>query len=148
MTRTSAPPRARWVYNPHAGGTPIPEAVRSQITTRLQAHAKNRVPGQFDRLEVRIKGKFCYLDIHQDPGPVADDWVLPAWAGNREDFWQQSRNAPIQLCRLRYHGSLERWSFAFYSYASCSYEPACFSSGDLIGQAEDAFDLSASCYWS
>jgi hypothetical protein len=33
----------------------------------------------------------------------------------------------------RYHGSLERWSFAFYSYASCSYEPACFSSGDLIG---------------
>ena len=32
-------------------GWHLPEAFRSQITTRLQAHANNRFPGRFDRLE-------------------------------------------------------------------------------------------------
>lgn len=52
----------------------------------------------------------------------------------------------MHLCRVRFRGYPERWSFAFYSYASDRYEPSMFLSGDDHGTAEEAFDVSAGTY--
>ena len=132
MTRTSARPEARWVYNPHAGGLPIPDSVRRQLGARLRAHMADRYAGHGHRLEVRFKGKFGYLDLHR-PEPLGDDFGYEPDVG-------------VQLCRLHFHGALDRWSFALFSYASERYEASSFASGDMIGPAEDALDCSAMFY--
>ena len=64
---------------------------------------------------------------------------------SRQEYLEHLRETPIHLCRLRYF-SPDRWSFAFYSYASGRYEPSCFPSGNVMGAAEDALELCASVH--
>ena len=53
---------------------------------------------------------------------------------------------PLQLCRLGYLASVERWAFAFYRYSDEAYEPSVFPSGSFEGSPEEAFDCSAGVY--
>lgn len=48
---------------------------------------------------VRFKGMFLYLD--------------------REDYG----SAPVEICRLRYAGSLNNWEFAIFKHSSNRYDP-------------------------
>ena len=86
--------------------------------------------GPFSRLDVRFKGKFCYLDLYCEPELA--DGELPPPGMSRQEYLEHLRETPIHLCRLRYF-SPDRWSFAFYSYASGRYEPSCFPSGNVMG---------------
>jgi hypothetical protein len=47
------------------------------------------------------------------------------------------------VCRLRYFGNEEAWSFAFYTYSHDRYEPAIFGTGSWYGTPEEAFDCSS-----
>jgi len=110
-----------WVYNPHAGGKAIPPQVQARIRSRIQAHGAKEYAGRFDRLEVRFRGALCYVDA----------------------YLERSSKDPVHLVRLRYFGSDERWSLAFYTYSHERYEPCAFRDGSFHGTPEDAFDIGA-----
>jgi hypothetical protein len=131
-----------WVYNPHRGGKTVPEPVRRRIEARLRRVAERDYAGRYRELDVRFRGKFCYVDVFTEP-IVPEDWPPSGGDESREEFLERVRATPLHLCRLRYHHD-DRWSFAFFSYASERYEPSCFGSGDLQGTPEEAFELAAS----
>ena len=49
----------------------------------------------------------------------------------------------MHLVRLRYCGTDDRWSLAFYTYSHERYEPSVFADGTFHGTPEDAFDIGA-----
>ena len=53
------------------------------------------------------------------------------------------RNTPIHICRIRYFGNEDRWSFAWYTYAHEAYEPAFLITGADQGTPEEAFETAA-----
>jgi hypothetical protein len=110
-----------WVYNPHTGGRPIPPAVRLRTERRLRDYAEAHYAGRFRKLDIRFRGALCYVD----------EWIDDAPSG------------PLHLCRLRFLGNEDAWSFAFYTYSHERYEPACFPDGSLQGTPEDAFEVAA-----
>jgi hypothetical protein len=109
-----------WVYNPHVGGTKIPPKVQERVRARLASHAAKHYTGRYDRLDVRFRGALCYVDayVHGTRGPV-------------------------HLVRLRYFGSEDRWTLAFYTYSHERYEPCAFVDGSFHGTPEDALDIGA-----
>lgn len=130
-----------WVYNPHMGGKNIPPAVRFRTEQRIREHVEKNYPGKFHKLDVRFRGALCYIDVY-----TTDD--LPAGARpptveTREEWIERLRNTPSHLCRIRYFGNEESWSFAFYTYAHEKYEPSFLMSGADHGTPEEAFDTSA-----
>ena len=137
------PTPRRWVYNPHSGGKAIPEAVRRRIKDRLHRYADRHFVGRYRELDVRFRGHFCYIDLYLNHDSEPGGWPPPGWGERREEFLERLRATPLHLVRLRYLGDDDGWSFAFYSYASDRYEPSIFSSGDVLGPPEDAFDLAA-----
>ncbi|HLB48528.1 MAG TPA: hypothetical protein VJL59_16095 [Anaerolineales bacterium] len=60
------PARKQWVFDPHSGGQKIPEAVKVEITRRIERVAEKQFKGFFLRLDVRFKGQFCYIDADRE----------------------------------------------------------------------------------
>lgn len=136
----------RWVFNPTAGGTTIPERLRPVVRARVRRHLEERFAGRYRDLDVRFRGKFCYVDVYQD-AEVPEDWPPPGYGETREQALERLRETPLHLCRLRYRG-LDAWSLDIYSYSSERYEPSVFGTGEWIGQPEDAVELCASLHLS
>jgi hypothetical protein len=109
-----------WVYNPHVGGTKIPPKVQERVHARLARHAAKHYAGKYDRLDVRFRGALCYVDAYV-----------------------QGARDPVHLVRLRYFGSEDRWTLAFYTYSHERYEPCAFVDGSFHGTPEDALDIGA-----
>ena len=64
--------------------------------------------------------------------------------GETHDHWvERMRNTATHLCRIRYFGDENRWSFAWYTYAHEKYEPSFLITGDAHGTPEEAFETSA-----
>lgn len=139
------PNRRIWVYNPHSGGKTIPDHLRQGTERRIKAFADEHFPGRYRELAFRFRGQFCYVDAFVDPDPLPPDWTPPS-DETAEEYQAHLRDTPVHLCRLRFNGDPERWSFGFYSYASGRYEPSVFLSGGDHGTPEEAFDLSAGAY--
>ena len=123
-----------------SGGRPISETTKRSLEQRLVAHAKKHYSGKYQRLEMRFKGPFCYIDAYKEPS-VPSGTKMPT-GETREQFIERVRSTPIHLCRLR-HFSEDRWSVAFYRYSNEKYEPCLFPSGDWFGPPEIAFDVGA-----
>ncbi|MHB1534669.1 MAG: hypothetical protein ACYC1D_08680 [Acidimicrobiales bacterium] len=140
------PSRGVWVYNPHSGGKTIPERIRHDTEERIRAFAAEHYAGRYRDLIVRFRGQFCYLDALVDPEPLPSDWRGPS-DETAEEYQSRLAETPVHLCRLRFNGDPQRWTFAFFSYASERYEPSVFLTGDH-GTPEEAFDLSAGAYLS
>ena len=136
----------QWVFDPDSGGTKIPERVRRSVEARLQRYAEGRFAGRYTRLEIRFRGKFCYVDAHTEPEPLGQDWPPEDRNETREEYLERMRNTPTHLCRLRCFGDGEQWGFGFYSYASDRYELSVFPSGEFFGPPEDAPEVSAGMY--
>ena len=139
------PTRGVWVYNPHRGGTSIPERVKRGTEARIRAFAAEHFAGRYRDLVIRFRGQFCYVDALVDPEPLPINWSGPD-DETAEEYQSRLAATPLHLCRLRFNGDADRWSFAFYSYASERYEPSAFLSGADHGPLEEAFDLSAGTY--
>lgn len=140
------PAAARWVYAPSTGGVSVPEWLRPVVAARLRAHLEERFAGRYRELEVRFHGKFCYVDVYQEP-ELAQEWPPPGWDETREQALERLRRTPLHLCRLRHRGR-DRWSFDAYSYAAERYEPCVFPTGEWVGAAEDAVDAMAGLHLS
>lgn len=128
-----------WVYDPQSGGRTIPDSVKPRILRRILDHAKKKYSGRYNRIEVRFRSKFCYIDAYTEPFvPLHYDPAL--FGKTREERIAHLRKTPTHLCRLRYHGDEDRWSMAFYTYSHEKYEPCFFDTGCWEGTPEEAFD--------
>ena len=135
--------RKVWVYDPHSGGVNIPDRVKQRIRQRILDHAENHYSEKFNRIDVRFRGKFCYIDAYLEPFVPVDDYDPDLFGKSREERIEFLRNIPTHLCRLRYFGDDDRWSLAFYTYSNEKYEPCVFDGGNWEGTVEEAFDTSS-----
>ena len=131
---------APWVFDPHSGGTKIPENLKEQTKKRILAHAEKHYAGRYTRLDIRFKGALCYIDAYIEPGTQGRPWK--ATGETREQFIDRLRSRPTHLCRLRHRGQ-DRWSIAFYTYSHERYEPSFFGSGEQFGTPEEGLDVGA-----
>ena len=110
-----------WVYNPHTGGSSIPPDVKT----------RNRAADS----QIRRQALLGQVDLPRGSAPPPRE---------RRDQWiERLRNTPMYLCRIRYFGNEDRWSFAWYTYAHEKYEPGFLITGDDHGTPEEAFETSA-----
>jgi hypothetical protein len=129
-----------WSYNPHVGGKKIPKDVRARTAERVQLYAARHHAGKFSRIDIRYRGPLCYIDAYTEPDP--SDVYVPEGT-TREERLERLRNTPIHLCRLRYFGNDNHWSFSFYTYSQEKYEPSFFLGGQDFGTPELAFETCA-----
>jgi hypothetical protein len=130
-----------WVYNPHTGGKSVPFDVKARTEQRILKYAARHYPGKFIRIDVRFRGALSYIDVYTEPGIRYGSSLL---SGETRDQWvERLRNTPTHLCRIRYFGGEDRWSFAWYSYAHEKYEPSFLITGKDHGTPEEAFETSA-----
>jgi hypothetical protein len=137
--------RKTWVFDPDYGGTKIPDAVKRRTRQRLRTYAEAHFAGKNTKLDIRFRGQFCYIDAYAEP-EERPDWPPERWGVSREECYEDLRNTPTHLCRLRFFGDEERWGFAFFAYSSEKYELSVFPSGEFFGPPEEAFQVSAQMY--
>jgi choline dehydrogenase-like flavoprotein len=75
-----------------------------------------------DRVNVRFRGAFAYVDAH-----LPDGEIMP-------------------LCRLRYGGSASIWGFAIYRASHDDYQDSFLPTGATAGSPEDALDCACGLY--
>ncbi len=131
-----------WVRDPDSGGVKIPKLVQARIKQRILKYAEAHYSGKYTRLDIRFRSQFCYIDAYKEPY-IAPDFPPANFPESREDYIERLRNTPIHLCRLRYFGDEEGWSFAFYTYSNEKYELCMFDNGSFYGTPEEAFESSA-----
>jgi hypothetical protein len=133
-------PRKVWVYDPQSGGVKIPQREQPRIRQRILEHAGKHYAGKYNRIDVRFRGQFCYIDAYTEPY-VPKKFDPKLYGESREEHIERLRNTPTHLCRLRYFGDEDRWSMAFYTYSHETYEPCVFHNGSWHGTVEEAFDI-------
>jgi hypothetical protein len=141
-------PGRTWVFDPDSGGVKVPETVKRRTEARLREVAAAEFVGRYTRLEIRFRGVFCYVDAFTEPEPPGPNWPPPNWPETTEQYFERLHNTPTHLCRLRYFGPDDRWSFGFYTYSNERYELSLFPSGDFFGTAEEALGVAAGVYLS
>src|SRR3990167_4507358 len=112
-----------WYFEPHSGGTPVPPHIQQEIRSRILVAASKIKLKNLDRLDIRFKGKFCYIDAYETGESIL-----------------------TRICRLRYFSGRQEWSMAFYTYSHERYEPCFFSSGEWFGTPEEAWETVGSVY--
>jgi hypothetical protein len=131
-----------WVKDPDSGGVKIPKVVQERIKQRILKYAEAHYAGKYTRLDIRFRSQFCYIDAYQDP-QIEPDFPPANFPISREEYLEQIQNIPTHLCRLRYFGDEEAWSFSFYTYSNEKYELSMFKTGSFYGTPEAAFEASA-----
>ena len=137
-----------WVFDPDSGGVRIPDKIKPQVEQRIRAYAEQHFAGKYTRLDIRFRGVFCYIDAYTEPEEPGPGWPPVDWPETREQYLERLRNTPTHLCRLRYFGDIDRWSFGFYTYSNERYQLSIFPNGEFIGKPEDAFQATAGAYLS
>ncbi len=131
--------RRVWVRDPHSGGRKVPPTVQARTRARILAHAAETCAGGYTRIDVRFRGKFCYIDAYTEP-TLSEGWPPPGHPETREECLKRMRSTPTHLCRLRFF-SEGNWSLAFYTYSDERYKPCMFRSGEWWGTPEEGFDV-------
>jgi hypothetical protein len=130
------------IRNPNSGGVKIPDDVKVRTAVRLERCAERHFKGRYTRLEIKVRGQFCYVDAYREPGPH----VYVPKGMSRADVIEQQRTTPIHLFRLRYFGDENAWAFGFFKYSDEKYETSMFQSGDFFGTPEEALEIAAGVY--
>ena len=130
-----------WVYDPHFGGKKIPPAVRVSTERRILDYANKNHAGKFTRIGVRFRGALCYIDAYTEPYLAAG--TFPPTGETRDQWLEKKRKIPTHLCRIRYFGDEDRWTFAWFNYSHEIYEPGFLISGKDHCTPEEAFETSA-----
>ena len=109
-----------WVYDPHAGGVKMTDSRKVQVREQVEAYAMRNLVGRCDRVIVRCKSVFCYVDAEQ--------------------LQPDGRVFCFPLCRLR-HFDIDRWSIALFTFSNERYEPCVYPNGKWMGTLEESLDL-------
>jgi hypothetical protein len=117
---------------------------KARTERRILAYAAKHYSGKFTRVDVRFHGALCYIDAYTEPDLAPGS--TPSTGETRKEWIERLRNVPLHLCRIRYFGNDDHWSFAWYTYAHEKYEPSFLIIGEDHGTAEEAFETSAQFY--
>ena len=98
----------------------IPDPTRWRLEQRLNLRRRERWPA-LRELKVRYRADYAYVTGRDDDGE-------------------------LQLCRLRYTGSPERWGFACYLASKDRYEDSVLPAGAFTGTPEEALDCACGLY--
>src|SRR5947209_2981957 len=98
---------------PHIGGKKIPPKTSSDICKRVNAYTETRPWHKKNKLKIRFRGKFCYLDVLEKEGDS------------------------YPMARLR-HFDKDLWGLAFYTFNYECYGPCMFSKGKWFDTIEEA----------
>jgi choline dehydrogenase-like flavoprotein len=98
-----------------------PTSTKTSLGQRLSDRARQRWPA-LDRVNVRFRGPFAYIDAH-----LPDGEIMP-------------------LCRLRYGGSASIWGFAIYRASHNDYQDSFLPTGATAGSPEQALDCACGLY--
>ncbi|MDO9107128.1 MAG: hypothetical protein Q7U57_19475 [Methylovulum sp.] len=131
-----------WVSDPHSGGIKVPKNIQEHTKQRILAYAEANFSGKFTRIDIRFRSQFCYIDAYTEPY-VADNFPPAGFPESREGYIERLSNTPTHLCRLRYFGNEESWSFAFYTYSNEKYELCVLNNGSFYGTPEEAFEAAS-----
>ena len=135
-----------WMQSPAGtGGVIIPPAVQAKTRERIEKFAAERYAGKYIRLDIRFRGKFCYIAAYTEPPPY---YPSPSFPESEEAYRARVMSEPNPICRLRYHGSEDRWDMAFYKYSDEKYELCILDTGTFFGTPEEGFDTAAQAYLS
>lgn len=113
----------------------IPDHVRHALRVRLERHAEAEWSGRCREVAVRFRGGYAYVDALP-----SRNWYPP---GATPEERARIDSTAVQLCRLGYLGSADRWAFAFFKASDQAYEPSVGLSGSFEVTPEEAFDCSA-----
>jgi hypothetical protein len=130
----------KWNINPYTGSKSIPAVLQERTKRRVLDYAAKHCAGKYIRIDVRFRGAYCYIDAYTEPG---DLYGNPPPGETRAEWIERLRNTPTHLCRLRYFGNPDLWSFAFYTYAQDKYQPSFTMMGSNHCTPEEAFETSA-----
>ncbi len=130
-----------WTKHPDVGGTKVPQAAQDRTRRRILAYAQANFAGQYVRIDVRFRSQFCYIDAYVEPS-LPEGYPPPDSGMTREERLAFMRETPLHLCRLRYFGNEDAWSFAFYKYSDEKYELCYLPNGTFYGTPEEAFECS------
>ena len=101
--------------------SPPPASTKTSLGQRLSDRTRQRWPA-LDRVSVRFRGAFAYVDAH-----LPDGEIMP-------------------LCRLRYGGSASIWGFAVYRASHNDYQDSFLPTGATAGSPEEALDCACGLY--
>jgi len=87
-----------------------------KIKKQIEAYSTKKSWHNSHKLQLRFKGKFCYVDDLEKDGSVSP------------------------LGRLRYYGT-NKWSIDFFTYSDERYKPCALRNGSLIGSIEKCIDV-------
>jgi len=136
-------PRKVWMQSPPGtGGVAIPEKVQVETRERIERFAAEQYAGKYIRLDIRFRGKFCYIAAFTEPPPYHP---IPGFPETEEEYRARLTSTPNPICRLRYHGG-DRWDMAFYKYSDEKYELCVLNTGQFFGTPEEGFDTAAQVY--
>ena len=128
-------------FVPDSGGVKIPTPVKADVERRILQVGRDQFEGKYERLEIRFRSQFCYIDVFCEPN-LPKSWPPKSWKVNRQEYIEKLRKTPIHLCRLRYFGQ-DQWGFGFFSYSNEKYQPSVYPDGNFLGKPEDAFVTAA-----
>jgi len=129
-----------WTWGP-AQPKSIPEAVQASVRQRIEAHAAKHYSGRYARLDIRFRGRFCYVDAFKEPDK---NDTPPSWfEGTAAQWLQRLRDMPTHLIRLTYMGNPDKWELAFFTYSNEKYSECVFPDGRFEGKPEAGFDTGA-----
>jgi len=98
----------------------IPDPARWSLERRLELRRRERWP-TLQALAFRYRTNFAYIS-----GETTD--------------------GPLDLCRLRYIGSPDKWGFGCYLASKDGYEDSVLPTGSFTGSPEDALDCVCGLY--
>jgi len=98
------------------------EFTKAALGRRLARRAAARWP-QLATVDVRFRGQHAY--------------ITATVTGHDE---------PLKLCRLRWEGSPDAWSFAIYEYSGDRYAESILPGGGWTGTPEAALDCACGLY--
>ena len=130
------------IRDPNTRGVKMPQSVQERTRERILRYAESNYAGKYTRIEVRFRAQLCYIDAYTEPN-VSDYYPSPVFAESQEEYLERLRTTPTHLCRLRYFGNENAWSFAFCTYSNERYEVSFLNTGSFYGTPEEAFETSS-----
>ena len=124
--------------------------MQERTAQRIRSYAERHFAGKYTRLGICFQRQFCYIDAYTEP-EVPKRWPPAGLADlheTRAEHVERLRNTPLHLCRLRFFGDEERWSFAMFGYSNEKYDLTILPSGDFYGTPEEAFAAFGEAYLS
>jgi hypothetical protein len=127
--------RRTWTLRPKG---PIPKGVREELADRLLRHVARRWTGRVRKILLRFHGAYAYIAAVE----ASKGENLPSQVCRYVDEGE----VPVELCRLGYLASIDRWAYAFFKYSDECYAPSVVASGSFQATPEQAFDCAAGVY--